>query len=291
MLDEFEERRIALVDAEIYLRTGGAGPPLLLLHGYPQTHVIWHRVAPRLARVFTLVMPDLRGYGQSRGPPADADHRSYSKRAMAKDMVAVMAALGHERFALAGHDRGARVGYRLCLDHPERVVRFATLDVVPTIEVWEEMNADRAIAIYHWPFLAVPAPVPERLIGADPEFYVRHLLDRWAGRKDALDPGAVAAYVAQFRLPSVLTATCEDYRAGAGIDRVHDREDRAAGRKIACPVLVIWGRDYSASKEASPLVVWRRWAGDVQEVALDCGHFIAEEAPDECAEALLTFFR
>jgi haloacetate dehalogenase len=291
MLDEFDERRVALADAEIYLRTGGAGPPLLLLHGYPQTHAIWHRVAPRLARAFTLVMPDLRGYGQSKGPPADAGHLNYSKRAMAEDMVAVMAALGHERFALAGHDRGARVGYRLCLDHPERVARFATLDVVPTIEVWEEMNADRAIATYHWPFLAVPAPVPERLIGADPEFYVRHLLDRWAGRKDALDPGAVAAYVAQFRLQSVLTATCEDYRAGAGIDRVHDREDRAAGRKIACPVLVIWGRDYSASKEDSPLVVWRRWAGDVQEVALDCGHFIAEEAPDECAEALLTFFR
>jgi haloacetate dehalogenase len=290
MLDEFDERRITLADAEIYLRSGGAGPPLLLLHGYPQTHAIWHRVAPRLAQAFTLVMPDLRGYGQSKGPPADAEHRNYSKRAMAKDMVAVMAALGHQRFALAGHDRGARVGYRLCLDHPERVTRFATLDVVPTIEVWDEMNADRAIATYHWPFLAVPAPVPERLIGADPEFYVGHLLDRWAGRKDALDPGAVAAYVAQFRLPSVLTATCEDYRAGAGIDRVHDRDDRAAGRKIACPVLVIWGRDYSASKETSPIVVWRRWADDVCEVPLDCGHFIAEEAPDECAAALLRFF-
>ena len=291
MLDAFDERRIALRDAEIYLRTGGAGPPLLLLHGYPQTHVIWHRVAPRLAETFTLVMPDLRGYGQSKGPSADAGHLNYSKRAMARDMVDAMAVLGHERFALAGHDRGARVGYRLCLDHPARVTRFATLDVVPTIEVWDEMDADRAIATYHWPFLAVPAPVPERLIGADPEFYVRHLLDRWAGRKDALDPRAVAACVAQFRLPSVLTATCEDYRAGAGIDRVHDREDRAAGRKIACPVLVIWGRDYSASKEASPLVVWRRWADDVREVPLDCGHFIAEEAPDECAAALLTFFR
>jgi haloacetate dehalogenase len=263
---------------------------LLLLHGYPQTHVTWHRVASRLAQAFTLVMPDLPGYGRSKGPAPDAEHLSYSKRTMARDMVEVMAALGHDRFALVGHDRGARVGYRLCLDHPERVIRFATLDVVPTIEVWEDMDADRAISTYHWPFLAVPAPLPERLIGADPEFYVRHLLDRWAGRGEALDPRAVAAYVAQFRLPSVLSATCEDYRAGATIDRVHDREDRAAGRKIRCPVLVIWGRDYSASKEASPIVAWRRWADDVREVPLDCGHFIAEEAPDACADALIGFF-
>lgn len=166
MLDEFTERRIRLADAEIYLRTGGAGPPLLLLHGYPQTHVIWHRVAPRLAQAFTLVMPDLRGYGQSKGPPPDAEHANYSKRAMARDMVEVMATLGHDRFALAGHDCGARVGYRLCLDHPDRVTRFATLDVVPTVDVWDDMDADRAIGTYHWPFLAVPAPVPERLIGA-----------------------------------------------------------------------------------------------------------------------------
>ena len=290
MLDEFIERRIEVAGAEIHLRTGGDGPPLLLLHGYPQTHVIWHRVAPRLAQAFTLVMPDLRGYGRSTGPAPDAAHANYSKRAMALDMVQVMAALGHERFALAGHDRGARVGYRLCLDHPDRVTRFAALDIVPTIEVWEDMDAERAISTYHWPFLAVPAPVPERLIGAAPEFYVKHLLDRWAGRRNALDPDAVAAYVAQFRLPSVLTATCEDYRAGATIDRVHDADDRAAGRRIACPMLVVWGRGYSASREASPIVVWRRWVDDVREVPLDCGHFIAEEAPDECAAALLSFF-
>ncbi|MGE0118123.1 MAG: alpha/beta fold hydrolase [Dongiaceae bacterium] len=290
LLDDFAERRIAVGNAEIYLRTGGAGPPLLLLHGFPQTHVIWHRVAPRLSQSFTLVMPDLRGYGDSRGPPPDADHVNYSKRAMAGDMVALMAALGHERFSLAGHDRGARVGYRLCLDHPGRVTRFASLDVVPTLDVWEEMDADRALATYHWPFLAVPAPLPERLIGAEPEFYVTHLLERWAGRRDALDPRAVAAYVAQVRRPSVLSAMCEDYRAGAGIDRAHDRADRDAGRRIACPVLVVWGRGYSASKEESPLVVWRRWADDVRDVPLDCGHFIAEEAPEACADALLDFF-
>lgn len=291
MLDDFDEKRITVGDAEIYLRTGGSGSPLLLLHGYPQPHVIWHRVAPTLAEHFTLVMPDLRGCGRSKGPAPDATHVNYSKRAMAGDMVAVMAALGHERFALAGHDRGGRGGYRLCLDDPARVTRFAALDIVPTLEVWEEMDADRALDVYHWPFLAVPAPVPERLIGAEPELYIRHLLDRWAGRKEALDPRAVTAYVEQFHRPPVIAATCEDYRAGASLDRDHDRADRAAGRKIQCPMLVVWGRGYETSKGASPAEVWRRWAVDVQDAPLDCGRFVAEEQPEACAAALLAFFR
>jgi haloacetate dehalogenase len=290
MLDDFETRRISLAEAEIFLRIGGKGPPLLLLHGYPQTHLIWHRIAPTLARSFTLVMPDLRGYGRSKGPPPDAEHRAYSKRSMAGDMIAVMERLGFKRFRLAGHDRGARVAYRLCLDHPERVEQVAVLDVVPTLEVWDEMDWQRALGTYHWPFLAVPAPLPERLIGAEPEFFVRHLIQRWAGREDALDPEAVADYVAQFRNPAVIASTCEDYRAGASIDREHDLADRQAGRKIACPLLVIWGRDYSASA-ASPAEVWRRWADRVEEVALDCGHFIAEEEPQACADALIDFFR
>ncbi|WP_119458906.1 alpha/beta fold hydrolase [Rhodospirillaceae bacterium SYSU D60014] len=291
MLDDFEDRRVTLDEAEIYLRIGGEGPPLLLLHGYPQTHLVWHAVALVLAREFTLVMPDLRGYGQSRGPAPDPEHRNYAKRAMARDMVALMDSLGHERFLLAGHDRGGRVGYRLCLDHPGRVARFAALDIIPTLDTWEEMDADKALGTYHWPFLAVPAPVPERLIGADPDFYIRHLLDRWAGRSDALDPRAVAAYVEQFHRPSVLSATCEDYRAGATLDRAHDREDRDAGRRLDCPVLVIWGRGYAASKAASPAEAWRRWADEVQEVALDCGHFVAEEEPQACAAALGGFLR
>ena len=290
MLDSFEERRIRLAEAEIYLRLGGKGPPLLLLHGYPQTHLAWARIAPALAQRFTLVLPDLRGYGRSAGPAPDAAHRNYSKRAMARDMVEVMEALGFARFRLAGHDRGARVGYRLCLDHPERVERFAALDIIPTLDVWDEMDADKAIGSYHWPFLAVPAPVPERLIGADPGFYIEHLLRRWAGRRDALDPDAVADYIAQFRNPAVLAATCEDYRASASIDREDDRADRAAGRRIACPVLVLWGRFYLSNKTASPLAVWRRWADDVEEVSLPCGHFLAEEEPEACADALLRFF-
>ena len=193
MLDWLEERRVVVGEAELYLRLGGAGPPLLLLHGYPQTHLAWHRVAPPLARDFTLVIPDLRGYGASTGPAPDPEHRNYSKRAMAEDMVALMAALGHDRFALAGHDRGGRVGYRLCLDHPERVTRFAAVDIVPTLDIWQAMDADTALSTYHWQFLAVPAPVPERLIGSDPDFFIAHLLDRWAGRPDALDPNAVRA--------------------------------------------------------------------------------------------------
>jgi haloacetate dehalogenase len=290
LFEGFAEQRVALAEAEIFCRTGGAGPPLLLLHGYPQTHVAWHRVAPRLMRQFSLVMPDLRGYGESRGPRPDPEHRHYSKRAMARDMAELMTALGHERFLLAGHDRGARVGFRLALDCPARVQRFAAIDIIPTFDVWEQMDADKALSSYHWSFLAVPAPVPETLIAADPDFYIRHLLDRWIGRPDALHPQAVAAYLRQFHEPNVIAATCEDYRAGASIDRREDGEDRERGAKIACPVLVLWGRRYLTSKTASPLAAWRNWAPDVREVALDCGHFIAEEAPEECATALAEFF-
>jgi haloacetate dehalogenase len=289
LFEGFTERRVSTGEAELFVRIGGAGPPLLLLHGYPQTHVAWHRVAPMLARQFTLILPDLRGYGRSRGPAPDAEHRRFSKRAMAQDMAAMMSALGHERFRVAGHDRGARVGYRLCLDHPERVERFAAIDIIPTLDMWEGMNADKALASYHWTFLAVPSPVPERLIGADPEFYIGHLLERWAGRPDALDPAAVAAYLGQFRDPAVVAATCADYRAGATVDRADDAEDRRHGRKIGCPVLVLWGRGYLSSKTGSPLAVWRRWADEVREVALDCGHFVVEEKPEEAAQALLSF--
>lgn len=291
MFEGFESGRLRRsADVEIFYRTGGSGPPLLLLHGYPQTHAVWHRVAPVLAREFTLVMPDLRGYGASLGPPPDPQHRNYAKRTMAGDMVALMDTLGHARFGVAGHDRGGRVGYRLALDHPARVSRFAALDIVPTIDVWEEMDAAKAIATYHWPFLAVPAPLPERLIGGDPEFFVTHLLARWAGDAGRLAPQAVAAYVAQFRNPATVTATCEDYRAGAGPDWDDDRADRAAGRRLACPVLVLWGRGYLGDKASSPAGLWRNWADDVTEVALDCGHFVVEEEPDRAAAALRTFF-
>ncbi|MDH3713698.1 MAG: alpha/beta hydrolase [Gammaproteobacteria bacterium] len=287
MFEGFTQQKIDVGDAQINLRLGGAGPALLLLHGFPQTHVHWHAVAPLLATHFSLVIPDLRGYGESTGPAADPEHRNYSKRVMAQDMVVLMNEIGHERFLLAGHDRGARVAYRLALDHPGRVVRLASLDTVPTLDIWERMDMDAALGAFHWPFLAQPAPLPERLIGNDPDFFLAHLLSRWAGSPGVLDEAAVAHYAEHFRKPSVLEAMAEDYRAGATVDLLHDREDRVAGRKITCPVFVPWGKRYTRS---SPLRIWQAWAGDVSELCLDCGHFIAEEEPQACAAALQEFF-
>ena len=287
MFEGFERHCVELGDTHLNVVTGGAGSPLLLLHGYPESHVCWHAVAPRLAEHFALVIPDLPGYGDSRGPEPDPENLAYSKRAMAKALLTSMGRLGHEDFFLAGHDRGGRVAYRMALDAPTRVRKLASLDVIPTIEIWEAMDWRFALAAYHWPFLAQPAPTPERLIGGDPELYLNHLLDRWAGRPDALDPEARALYLAAFRKASVIAATCADYRAGAGVDVEHDAADRAAGRRLACPLLILRGARY----EPEPLRdIWLKWADDVTEVALDCGHFIAEEQPAACAEALTDFF-
>ncbi|MGI9334927.1 MAG: alpha/beta fold hydrolase [Gammaproteobacteria bacterium] len=290
MFEHFETRRIRTGEAELHVRLGGAGPPLLLLHGYPQTHACWHAVAPALARHYSLVMPDLRGYGDSHGPPPDPAHERYSKRTMAMDMIELMLELGHERFALAGHDRGGRVGYRLALDHPQCIERFAAIDIVPTLSVFESTDMSIAMSSYHWFFLSQPAPMPETLIGADPAYYLEHLLSRWAGSRDRLAGTAVAEYARCFARPSVIAATCEDYRAGATLDIEHDRADREAGRRIECPTLVLWGRGYLKSKTGSPLEVWREWATDVREVALDCGHFVLEEEPEAAAAALIEFF-
>jgi haloacetate dehalogenase len=289
MFEGFREHRISTGDANIFALTGGDGPPLLLLHGYPQTHVMWHLVAPRLRDRFSLVIPDLRGYGDSSGPPPDPDHVNYSKRAMARDAVRLMASLNHQRFFVAGHDRGARVAYRLALDHPERVSRLAVLDILPTFEVWERMVGRAAIKSYHWLLLSQPSPLPERLIGCDPEFFLRSLLRRWAGRTDAFDAAAVAEYLRCFRNPSVVEAACEDYRAGATVDLEYDTSDRNAGCRISCPTLLLWAKRYLAAAPP-PLEVWRRWAASVQEVTLDCGHFVAEEEPAATAAALMEFF-
>jgi haloacetate dehalogenase len=290
MFNGFQKRQIALGDSTLNFLVGGNGAPVLLLHGYPQTHVIWHKVAPLLATKFTLVIPDLPGYGASKGPIPDTRHQNYSKRNIAHLFVSLMSKLGHEKFYVAGHDRGGRVGFRLALDHPERVCAFAPLDIVPTLFAWESMDWVRALDDYHWLFLAQPAPLPEHLIGNDPDFYVNHLLDRWAGNREALNADAVAEYVHQFRDPSVVAATCADYRAGASTDFEHDDTDRRAGRRIRCPVLVIWGRRYLAEHAASPLTAWRSWADVVSEEVLECGHFVAEEQPVACADALSRFF-
>jgi haloacetate dehalogenase len=293
MLDGFSYHRIAVAagSAEINVAVGGSGPPLLLLHSFPQTHLAWHAVASRLASRYSLVLADLRGYGDSRGPRPDAAHHNYGKRAMAGDMVEVMGVLGHDRFHLAGHDRGARVAHRLALDYPASVRRLAVLDILPTLAVWEAMDWTSALSTYHWLFLAQPAPMPERLIGHDPDFYLHHLLDRWAGNKALLEQEAVEAYAAAFRRPSVIEAACEDYRAAATIDVEHDRADREAGRRIGCPTLLLWGRRYlHTGAGRMPLDVWRDYAEDVRDEAFDCGHFLAEEEPERTAAALAAFF-
>ena len=288
MFDGFDEGRLTLDHSEVYYRKGGSGPPVLLLHGFPQTHAAWHRVAPLLAGRYTVIVPDLRGYGRSPGPAPDAAHDHYAKRAMAQDVLALMRSLGFPRFFVAGPDRGARVGYRLALDVPESVAALAPIDIVPTIEMWDRMGMAGALRSYHWAFLAQPAPMPETLIGADPRFYLHHLLRRWAGDFGAIEGAALADYERSFAQPATVVACCEDYRAGATVDVAHDRADRDAGRKLACPVLAMWAIRYLSSQ--SPLATWQRWADDVREVALDCGHFVAEEQPQACAQALAEFF-
>ena len=288
MFEGFERRRVQTSGAELAVRLGGSGPPLLLLHGYPQTSAIWHKVAPALAERFTLVMPDMRGYGESSKPPSDADHRNYSKRTMAGDMVELMAALGHSRFDLCGHDRGARVAYRLALDSPGQLGRLALLDIVPTWEQFERAGKDGALGSFHWYFLAQPAPFPERMIGADPDYFLRHLLASWSGGGYCFAPEAMAEYLRAFRDPETIRATCEDYRAGPTIDHTIDGADRAAGKRITAPLHVLWGGRRGRHREV--LEVWRIWADEVTGRPLDCGHFLPEEAPEETTAELLAFF-
>ena len=290
MFEGFTHERIRTSGAEIALVRGGRGVPLLLVHGYPQTHVMWHKVAPRLAEHFTVVAPDLRGYGASSKPPSDDKHLTYSKRAMALDLVELMAQLGFEQFNIAGHDRGGRVTYRLALDHPERVKRATVLDILPTLEQFERMNRMSARAAYHWYFLAQPAPFPETLIGNDPDYYLDHTLGTWRGTPGAFTDEALAAYHEAFRNPEVIRATCEDYRAGISCDCAFDEADRSAGRKIKAPLLSLWGAKGRPKTAPGLDEIWRGWAEDVSGQALDCGHFIPEEAPEPLLGHLLKFF-
>jgi haloacetate dehalogenase len=287
----FSAHEIALGEATIFARVGGAGPPLLLLHGYPQSHLMWAHVAPALAARFTVVVADLRGYGRSSAPPSHNGER-YSKRVMAKDAIALMSSLGHETFAVAGHDRGGRVAYRLALDHPERVTKIAVLDIVPTWEMWTGMDAARAMTVYHWMFLAQPEPLPETLIGAASQTYLDHTLASWTADRSlrSFAPDALEAYRAAFRDPVRVHATCEDYRAGATIDRALDDADLTAGRKIEAPLLALWGATGIPAKGEGPLAVWRRWASNVSGSGIECGHFLPEEAPEATTKALAAFF-
>lgn len=276
----------------IFARIGGEGPPLLLLHGYPQTHVMWHRVAPELAKKFTLIIPDLPGYGWSDVPKTDADHTPFTKRAMAQAMIEVMGKLGHVHFALAGHDRGGRVAYRLALDHPGRLSQVAVLDILPTYEYWAKMNRSFALKIYHWTFLAQRYPLPENLIQSNPDDYFGPTFKSWAKAdgENLFDPRAVQHYLTAFRDPLRIHAACEDYRAGAYADFEQDKTDREAGRKITAPLLALWGGAGIAASGATPLDTWRNWATDVRGGPIDAGHFLAEENPQATADALLKFF-
>ena len=284
MLDGFETLDIDAGGVRIHTRRAGSGPPLLLLHGYPQTHLIWHAIAPALAEDFTVVACDLRGYGASDKPPTTADHWPYTQRAMADDQVAVMRALGLERFAVCGHDRGARVGYRLALDHPERVTRLAVLDIVPTGEALRRADREFGLGYWHWFFLAQPAPFPERMIAADPDAYYRHFDAAFFDRE------AVAAYRRAADDPATIHAMCEDYRAGATLDYAHDLTDINRGARIGCPVLALWGARWHLHDWYDVLAVWREWADDVTGRALDAGHYLAEERPDETLAELRAFF-
>jgi haloacetate dehalogenase len=263
----------------------------LLLHGYPQTHHCWHRLAPALAASHTVVAADLRGYGASSVPVPDPRHEAYAKRRMAEDMVAAMAALGHRRFTVAGHDRGARVAYRMALDQPASVARLVALDVVPTAFVWRGMDWAVAIKSYHWPFLAQPFPLPETLIAANPAFYVDWTLASWTKANDlaCFDATALAHYRALLAEPGRLRAVCEDYRAGATVDRELDEADLAAGHRIACPTLALWGSDYVGKSASSPREAWRQLASDVTGEGIDAGHFLAEENPQATLAALTAF--
>jgi haloacetate dehalogenase len=289
----FESRDVETPRGTVRVRIGGSGPAVLLLHGYPQTSLMWHAVAPLLAARFTVVAADLPGYGDSFRPPPTEDHAAHGKRALGADLVAVMAILGHSTFAVAGHDRGGRVAYRMALDAPDRITRLAVLDIVPTGEVWWRADADFARGYWHWAFLALPAPLPERLIGGAPQaFFDLHVRAGMGlgAEPDRFPPEVMDVYRRLLDDPGTVEAMCEDYRAGATVDVGYDQADRDAGKQIRCPVLVLWaGRGGLPRFYGDVLDVWRPWAPDLQGAAVDAGHFLAEARPEETAERLLAF--
>jgi haloacetate dehalogenase len=288
LFEGFERERVTTRGAEIDLVRKGDGPPVLLLHGYPQTHAMWHLVALRLAEEFTVVATDSRGYGDSSKPFGDEDHSTYAKRTMAADQVAVMEALGFDSFAVVGHDRGGRVGHRLALDSPERVKGLAVLDIVPTRHVFRTVGKDLATAYYHWFFFIQPYDLPETLIGADPVYYLRKKLGGWGTSLETFAPEVLSEYERCFDAATI-HASCEDYRASASIDLTHDEADWEAGRKVECPLLALWGGRGVMERIYDVEAVWREYASDVRGKPLDAGHFLAEERPEETTQELRNF--
>ncbi len=291
MFEGFERHRMQANGVEINAVRGGEGPPVLLLHGYPQTHAMWHDVAPLLVdEGFTVVAADLRGYGDSSKPEGDEAHATYSKRAMADDMVSAMSSLGFDSFAVAGHDRGGRVGHRMALDHRGCVTKLAVLDILPTRHLFSTVDRDLAMAYYHWFFLAQPYDFPEKLIGNNRAYYLEALFGRYGSTVETFAPGALAEYERCFDERTV-HASCEDYRAAASIDLAHDGSDRDNGRKVECPLLALWGRNGAMHKLYDVLEVWRTYADDVRGGPVDAGHYLAEEKPVETARELLPFLK
>ncbi len=291
----FETTVVATPETTIYVKHGGSGPAVLLLHGFPQTSAMWREIAPVLARRFSVVCADLRGYGASGCPRSADDHGPYAKRAMARDMIAVMAELGFERFSIAGHDRGGRVAYRAALDHPDRVERLAVLDIVPIDAAWVRADDRLALGFWPWSLLAQPEPLPERLVAAAPEAVIDHALGpEWGTPSETFDGVTRAGYLAQLQDPEHLHAICEEYRAAAGIDREHDQADCASGRRIACPVLALWSASGPVGSwyadEGGPLELWRELAPRVTGHSVAGGHFFPEERPEETADSLIEFF-
>jgi len=292
-MDDFTSVEIDVGQTSVFVRTAGSGRPVLLLHGFPQTHLMWRAVAPVLARDFTVVCADLRGYGASGCPPSASDHSPYSKREMAKDLFAAMQRLGHSRFAVVGHDRGGRVAYRMALDSPEHIDRLAVLDIVPTEVAWQCANDQFAVAYWPWSFLAQNAPLPERMLTAEADAVVNDAFDQWGSPGTVFSADVRAAYVAALRDPEHAHAICEEYRAAATIDREHDRADQDARRPIVCPLLVLWSARGPLSswydKSSGPLGIWRQWATDARGHSIDAGHFFPEEAHAETTSALREF--
>ena len=282
----FETRNVG--DVDIAFRHAGSGPPLLLLHGFPQTNMMWHRIAPQLAEHFTVIAADLRGYGDSSAPPGDEGHANYAKRVMAADMVHLMQQLGHDGFMVAGHDRGGRVAHRMARDHADRVRRIAVLDIAPTATMYGQTDMRFATAYYHWFFLIQPSPLPERMIGADPKFYLHSKCGQWGRTAGAITDDAFADYLRCFERPETLHAMCEDYRAAATIDLVHDAKD--ADRKLDMPLLALWGEAGFVGTHYDVLAEWRQVARQVGGHGVPGGHYLPEEAPDETLAALLSFF-
>lgn len=283
----FEQRRLDVDGVELNCRVGGQGPALLLLHGHPQTHVMWHKVAPRLAERFTLVVADLRGYGDSAKP--DAGTEAYSKRTLARDNVELMRLLGHQRFAVLAHDRGARVAHRLALDHPESVERLMLLDIAPTLAMYRQTDEAFARAYWHWFFLIRPAPLPERLIEADPEGYLKGVMGTRSAGLAPFPPEVLAEYLRCLSLPGTARGICEDYRASAGIDLAHDQADLDAGRRLELPLRLLWGAEGTVGRCFDPLAEWRQVATQVSGRALPGGHYLAEEVPDLVLEEAMAF--